>query len=288
MSKKLKFEIISYADGIFTKKQKRLTRSLKLIDISYKITEYSPKNIDDEFKEKYKYILDQPRGSGYWLWKPYFILKHLLKMNDGEYLFYIDSGTLVVNKLEKLIKSLELQNQEIMGFELPLIERQWTKKETITIMDCENTTYLDSNQILSSFILIKKTNKSINFFNDFLNYATDYKNITDYKSSLIMQDSSFIDHRHDQSIFSLLYKKYEFVTFRDPSQFGYLPEKYSGLERFTFEKNVIYSLSNSRLFRVNTFNNSKYPLIFLHIRKSRLFGAIFRIYFKLLLRLFKK
>jgi hypothetical protein len=31
---------------------------------------------------------------------------------------------------------------------------------------------------------------------------------------------NFKDHRHDQSIFSLLSKKYDFLAFRDPSQFG--------------------------------------------------------------------
>ena len=32
---------------------------------------YNYSDIDDEFKEKNKHILEQPRGAGFWLWKPY-------------------------------------------------------------------------------------------------------------------------------------------------------------------------------------------------------------------------
>ena len=36
---------------------------------------YKPSHIDEDFKEKFKDILEQPKGAGYWIWKSYFIKK---------------------------------------------------------------------------------------------------------------------------------------------------------------------------------------------------------------------
>jgi hypothetical protein len=41
---------------------------------------YTMNDIDDYFKAKNADILNQPRGSGYWIWKPYIILKKLLEI----------------------------------------------------------------------------------------------------------------------------------------------------------------------------------------------------------------
>jgi hypothetical protein len=53
---------------------------------------YGLSDIDDQFKEKNKNILEQDRGAGYWMWKPYVIKKALEKINDNDILFYSDSG----------------------------------------------------------------------------------------------------------------------------------------------------------------------------------------------------
>jgi hypothetical protein len=41
---------------------------------------------------RYAHILEQPRGAGYWMWKPYVILKTLVERMDwGDYLCYVRS-----------------------------------------------------------------------------------------------------------------------------------------------------------------------------------------------------
>ena len=42
------------------------------------------KDIDPEFYAKNKFILNQPRGAGYWLWKHYIIKDALSRVNDGD------------------------------------------------------------------------------------------------------------------------------------------------------------------------------------------------------------
>src|SRR5687768_4260813 len=45
-----------------------------------------------EFYEQNKVILDQPRGSGLWLWKPFIILDTLQRAKEGETVIYADVG----------------------------------------------------------------------------------------------------------------------------------------------------------------------------------------------------
>ena len=59
---------------------------------------FGPSDISGDFYEKNQHILDQKRGAGYWLWKPYFIYKTLKKINDGEdYDFIIKLKSLTNN-----------------------------------------------------------------------------------------------------------------------------------------------------------------------------------------------
>jgi hypothetical protein len=90
--------------------------------------------------------------------------------------------------------------------------------------------------------------------NELLHYAQDERIITDLENQCGYSNyPEFQEHRHDQSIFSLLTKKYDLVAYRDPSQWGngvkqlYTNSKYeqliehtrSGDRRTSFSRRVI-------------------------------------------------
>ncbi|BDU51417.1 hypothetical protein [Haliovirga abyssi] len=254
----------TYGDEKFLKQKKFALIMAKMNGNFDKIMGYTPNDIDYEFYNKNKNILSQKRGGGYWLWKPYFILKTLNKINNGDYLFYSDAGAFFLKKVDILIEELKNSNQDIMGFELPLIESQWTKKELFINMDCDNDKYYNSNQILASFMLIKKTDFSVKFFEKFLEYSCNEINLTDKFDKRIEQREDFIEHRHDQSIFSLLYKKNNLKSFKDPSQFGKYPSGYSANRMKKIEYEKLYILENGRKFRVNCFSEKYKEAIYLN------------------------
>jgi len=48
---------------------------------------------DTSFWSKHGEFIDKnPRGYGYWLWKPYIIKKNMERMKNGDILLYLDSG----------------------------------------------------------------------------------------------------------------------------------------------------------------------------------------------------
>lgn len=225
-----------------------------------KIISYNIENIDKFFKKSNSSILREPKGAGYFLWKPYFIYKTLIESNEGDYIFYLDSGCYIKKKIDVLINDLNNFDQDIMPFETFFSEEQWTKKELFKKMDCNNDNYKKTNQIAATYILIKNTKKSKAFIKKWLNYSKLKNNICD--SKLIKNESpQFIEHRHDQSIYSLLCKKEKLICFRNPSEMGELNSGYAMKEKISrvYKKQVF--------FNYKTYNNSHYDNIIFNSKK---------------------
>ena len=130
-------------------------------------------------------------------------------------------------------------------------------------MNCENSIYIDTNLIMAGFHLIKKSDMSINFYEEFLDYACNQENINN-KFDPLIQNDDFISHRHDQSIFSLLYKKYKLKPFKDATQFGEYPIGYSGGVFMEYDYGITYVLSNNRKFRTFKYDEHYSRVIFLN------------------------
>jgi hypothetical protein len=213
--------LMNYANDTFRKSQKINSKTGKEIGLFDEVISYSPDDIEPDFYKRNRKILSSGKGNGYWLWKPYFIKKTLEMLNWDDFLFYCDSGSYFISPITPLIEISLLNRQDIIVFELPCPEKIWTKRDVFILMDCDSPKYSDSNQRLSSFSLWKKSIFTINFINEFLHYAQDERLITDLKNQCGYPNyPEFKEHRHDQSIFSLLSKKHNLDAYRDPSQWG--------------------------------------------------------------------
>ncbi|MCD8328852.1 MAG: hypothetical protein LUC25_07155 [Ruminococcus sp.] len=215
--------LINYANEAFRKAQKANTWTSKHIAGFDEVIEYGPDDVDEEFRNKYKDIFAYKRGNGLWLWKPYLILKTLNKMQDGDILVYLDSGAFWCRSANPIFEVLN--KEDIYVVSNPLVEKQFTKKRTFEIMDCFDDKYTESSQIQASIIGLKKSRRSVELMNKFLSYCCDVDNIA---SDIIGEgiDVTFVAHREDQSILSLLVKKENIKSHKDPTQYGVLPEKY--------------------------------------------------------------
>ena len=174
-----------------------------------------------------KYILDQPPGGGYWLYKIPVILETFSKIENDSIVLYSDAGLKVISSINPLYKILLNDPEKIrMVFKLPDIgtqhrARMWTKRDCFILTNCDEEKYWNTNMVNGALSLWKKTDENIEFLNEWLNYLRDPRIITD--SENICGKPNFLEfrgHRHDQSVLSLLAKKYEFEVYRDPTQYG--------------------------------------------------------------------
>jgi hypothetical protein len=213
--------LINYANERWKQKQRLNTQSGYAIGQFDQVISYSPTDIDREFVAKNELILSCDRGNGYWLWKPYFIVQTLRRIGQGDILFYCDSGAQFVHAIQPLSECARRCDQAVMTFELPFSEKQYTKRDALALMDCDSKPYTNTPQRLASFSLWQKTTFSLRFASEWLKLAKNPILLMD-ADNLFGKDNypDFIEHRHDQSIFSLLAKKYGLKPFRDPSQWG--------------------------------------------------------------------
>lgn len=215
--KKNKVVLVNYSNDRYKTAQFLNSISGILFGRFEKVLSYQFEDLEKEFVLKNQNHFKNKRGGGFWVWKPYVILKALETIQEGDYLFYCDSGSVFKRNLHGLISCIN-PDQYIVSFELPYLEKEYTKRLTFEELDCNYREYKDTFQRMSGFILIKKCSASIDLLSKWLFFSEKIQLINDIRGE--ENHDHFINHRHDQSIFSLLIKKDKLVGYRDPSQFG--------------------------------------------------------------------
>ena len=175
---------------------------------------YCPEDLDEEFKKKNNYILSERKGNGYWLWKPYFIYKTLkTKLNDGDYLIYSDAGIAYIDKAQLIVNFINERKAEMYLHRLPHLEKHYTKRDAFILMGADLPFFAETGQFNAAFQIYKKSKFTEIFLEEYLYYAQDKRIITDDDNVMGLPNyDGFKAHRHDQSILSLLTKKYSQVN----------------------------------------------------------------------------
>ena len=205
---------------------KRLCNQAKSFKIFDEIIGYTDQDLKKypEFYNKHKiFIENNPRGYGYWIWKPYLILNELEKMEDGDILFYCDAGCeLNINGKEKMINFFDkVKKKSILGTKAWSNDLTHTKIDLVYFMGLnDQMELLKKPQMQATVLLIKKDMITMTLFREFYNICSNNYNLLDDSPSVNKSLAEFIEHRHDQSIFSLLAKKYSLLNYDlDPTCF---------------------------------------------------------------------
>lgn len=243
---------INYANEPYKKAQGYAALRAEKFKCFDKIIQYGPEDIDAEFYKKNKKILDEKRGNGLWLWKPYFILRTLEALQEGDYVFYCDSGSYMIRPIQSLLQTM---SDDIWLSDIPFIEKQYTKPELFKFMGCDDEYYKESNQIQGGFIIVKKSEYSMNFIREWLKICC-ITGVLSMNTELKKEAKAneFIAHRSDQSVISLLAKKNNIVPHLDPTQFGRVP--------------VMYRFNNETIFKIPKHYEKYKPCIVLHRSKD--------------------
>jgi hypothetical protein len=151
------------------------------------------------------------RGYGYWIWKSYIIHRVLNTIEENEILVYLDAGcSLNLNGTQEffnLINLLKNQNEkDIISFSLGFAEKHFTKRDLFKHLNCDEIEITDSGQIISGMHIWKNTKFTRDLSNEWYDISL-IDNLIDDSSSKELNYENFVEHRHDQSIFSLLIKK---------------------------------------------------------------------------------
>lgn len=198
---------------------------------------YSPSDIDHGYYDYYKHILNQPRGAGYWLWKPYIIEKELSSMKDGDFLIYTDAGVEIINDLSILTKL----NKDILLFRNMYIHEQWCKMDAM--YNITGWRSMPIKQCQASAMVFRACEASRKFVLQWLAWC-EVSNYIDDSPSIMANHPEFKEHRHDQAVLTCIAHKHNIKTWWWPAQYN-----------------------NGAFVYDDGMNDRPYPVIFHHHRK---------------------
>ncbi len=199
----------------------RIVNQVKELNLFDEVIPIIDKNLqlDSYFWQQHgHFISNNKRGYGYWLWKPYIILKLMEKMEDGDILLYLDSGCEVDYRKKHLFLPLfeQVKKDYIIGthgIKQGWLEKEWNKKDLLIHMDMLNDTILNSAQRQGGTNMFLKCDKTLNLVKEWYEIAcSNNYHLIDDSPSRQPNLPFFKEHRHDQSIFSLLTKKYDLYS----------------------------------------------------------------------------
>ena len=195
--------LLTYADENYRSQQAALVaRAKELGAVDNTIEANRQRIVESDFYKENKALLDMKRGNGYWVWKPHLILETLINMPEDDILVYIDAGDWISSNFKQyLIRKMRTHN--ILLTEGSYQCSTFTKRDVFATLLCDEEKYWRAIQIEAGIIVCKKNDATIHIIKEWLKWCLTPGLVTD-EPSQTKNLPDFIDHRHDQSILSIL------------------------------------------------------------------------------------
>lgn len=218
---------VSFASKSMGKSLKRIGREARALKVFDRIALLTEDDLDPAFRQRFAdKLTPNVRGFGYWIWKPQTVLQELSRLNEGDLLVYADAGChLNPGGLARLKDYLEIAAAApsgILAFQLrepdrpdlagtgrtqSLTDSQWVKGDLADHFGVrDQSAILDTPTIVATTFVMRKCPETLDFLRKWIAaFEADFSLIDDTPSKS-PNPQGFIEHRHDQAIFSILCK----------------------------------------------------------------------------------
>jgi len=209
---------------------------------------YHLKRIRDEYpvfwKQHGNFLLAAKRGLGYFLWKPFLISAKLNEIAEDDFLVYADAGCefMTDNRQEllDLLPTEPVYDMSVVALDSFHTNVRWTHGRCLAQLENAEE-FLQQPMLAATFLFLRNTSRSRNLAAKWLERSVydDYSCLADRPCD--SERSEFEEHRHDQSILSLLAYGLE--------RKGALHIKRIGVERTLDGTAAILGMRNKTSFR---------------------------------------
>jgi hypothetical protein len=224
--------LLSFADSRMYRSLDRLLRQAKSMDIFDDIYLFNENDLPEDFKENFKdKLILGSRGYGYWSWKPEVIFMALDRIKDGDCLLYIDAGCHLNSRgKQRLLEYFKILDQEeagIVAFQAvqptevnsslvydgrKLFDQtnyRWIKSDLLDYFGVkDNPSVVNDQAIGAGVFFIRKCDRAISIIREWQQIIWHDFSLLDDTPSVSPNLAGFIEHRHDQAIWTLLCLKH--------------------------------------------------------------------------------
>lgn len=183
---------------------------------------YRERDVAPWFAEHPDLLRGQTRGYGWWSWKPWCILDAMRRWSlPGDVVIYCDAAMTVEGPLRPYAQAVRHALLFRLGGWRTKDYRNlcWTKRDTIAMMGMADDAHRDAVQLNAAVQMYRHTPRAMALLERYREWCSRREVIDDARA---LEDyPGYVDHRHDQSILSLLAVGCEDVDrARDPTQYG--------------------------------------------------------------------
>ena len=179
------------------------------------VTTFSENDIPSYVVE---YAKIAPRGYGYWAWKPMIIREMMRRVKDGDIIFYADAGCSIVKNekteacFNRWIEKVQEHPKQRLAFQMPHREQIYTKMDLLNFLNATQE-MRQSGQYMATVQIYVNTPDNQAFVDRLIEIDNrDGHHLIDDTPSIAPNSPNFVEHRHDQSVFSLCCKIYGVCT----------------------------------------------------------------------------
>lgn len=151
--------------------------------------------------------MENTRGYGFWTWKPWILKETIKNANYGDIIVYADAGCQIQNTPEAKARFQEyiaMLNDDKSWIRFQMhhhAENIWTTDATLKYFNMKDS----SGQYMATIHILRVCDNSLALADAWCDIALNTELFTDNFNKQTTR-SDFKDHRHDQSVFSVLCK----------------------------------------------------------------------------------
>ncbi|RNI32172.1 hypothetical protein EFY79_20270 [Hanamia caeni] len=205
----MKYVAVTFTDKKYVKTRQRYVAELESKNIFSQIYSLGSEDFDEDFFNSHQaFIANNPKGYGFFIWKPYVIYKILKQLDEGDILVWGDAGNTIPGTREECLRKFNLVKSN-KGTKIIACQEgyniRWIKTDLYFRVKWYAILYAFKFMPAANRIVIQKDAKTMSFVKEWLELCTkDYRNI-DYSHSKLPKMPFFIEHRFDQSVFAILF-----------------------------------------------------------------------------------
>jgi hypothetical protein len=205
--------LVSFADGHFKNRRNGFIDEAEKMDIFSSINVFTFDKLDLDYQSAHhEFIYANPKGFGYWIWKPQIIMQQLAQIPENDILVYMDAG-FELNPVGKYrfceyIKLTLNHKYNMLSFCNTHAEYRWSKTDLAVKLQIEpDSSFILTSQLAAGFFMFQKNTSNVALIRQWVELAVaDNYHYSDDSVSQTPNHPMFVEHRHDASIFSLLRK----------------------------------------------------------------------------------
>jgi hypothetical protein len=206
---------VTYSNQVFEVNREALRAAIQASELFQEVVAHTPASIAalPTARLVQAYTSTYARGWGLWSAKPCVVLDALeCRMRDGDVLCYADAGCIYDPRWRSTLAATmadlaAARDYDVVAYELGHIEERWTKADTLAHLGVLGVADVcKTPQIFAAHFFLRKTPATLAIVQAWCRVFVTDAHLVDDSPSVLPNAPWFRQHRHDQSVLSVLLK----------------------------------------------------------------------------------